>query len=236
VLGTLTLIGMAILVVLALVVTPADEHQGDAVRLLYLHVGSALTAFLAFGVTALGSIVYLWRRTDFWDLIAAASAEVGVVLTGLCLVSGSLWGRPVWGVYWTWDARLTSTALLFVLFAGYLALRRVLIGSPSRAKWSAVAGLIAAVDLPIVHYSTVWWSTLHQGPTITRLNPSIQGSMLFTLMFSMLVFLLLYWWLMLHRFRVEYLELREEEAGLDVAIAERRAEATADLVPGGVAR
>lgn len=225
ILGVLTLASMAVLAVLALVVTPPDQNQGDAARLLYLHVGSALTAFLAFGVTGLASIVYLWRRTEFWDLLAAASAEVGVVLTGLCLVSGALWGRPVWGVYWTWDARLTSTALMFVLFCGYLALRKVLLGSPARAKWSAIAGLIAALSLPIVHYSTVWWNSLHQGPTITRLNPSIEGSMLFTLLFSMVAFTLAYAWLLLHRFRVQYLELRSEDIGLDAAIADRRAEA-----------
>ena len=225
ILGGLTLVSMATLAILALVVTPADENQGDAVRLLYLHVGSALTAFVAFGVTALGSILYLWRKTEFWDLLAAASAEVGVVLTALCLISGALWGRPVWGVYWTWDARLTSTALMFVMFCGYLALRKMLLGTAARAKWSAVAGLIAAVNLPIVHYSTVWWNSLHQGPTITKINPSIQGSMLFTLMFSMVAFMLTYAWLLLQRFRVQYLELRAEDTGLDVAIAERRAEA-----------
>lgn len=229
ILGALTLVSMITLAVLALVVTPADQQQGDAVRLLYLHVGSALTAFVAFGVTALASILYLWRKTEFWDLLAAASAEVGVVLTGLCLVSGALWGRPVWGVYWTWDARLTSTALMFVMFCGYLALRKMLLGSPSRARWSAVAGLIAAVNLPIVHYSTVWWNSLHQGPTITRLNPTIEGSMLFTLMFSMVAFSLAYAWLLLHRFRLQYLELRAEDAGLEVALAERRAEADPEL-------
>lgn len=233
ILGAVTFAGLVVLAILALVVTPADEKQGDAVRLLYLHVGSALTAFLAFGVTALASLVYLRKRTIFWDTLAAASAEVGVVLTGLCLISGALWGRPVWGVYWTWDARLTSTALMFVLFCGYLALRRVLVGSPSRGKWSAIAALIAAVDVPIVHYSTSWWQTLHQGPTISRLNPEIDGLMLFTLMFSMVVFTLLYWWLVIHRFRVEYLDTQYWESGLDQALAERRAEAGADVdVPG----
>lgn len=224
-LGVITLVGVAALLLFALVLSPADANQGNAARLLYLHVGSALTAFLAFGVTALGSIVYLWKRSEFWDLLAAASAEVGVLLTGLCLFSGMVWGKPVWGVYWTWDARLTSTALLFVLFCGYLALRRVLVGSPSRGKWCAIAGLIAAIDLPIVHYSTVWWRTLHQGPTITRLNPSIHGLMLFTLMLSMVVFLLVYWWLMVHRFRVLFLEARLDDRALDIAISERRAEA-----------
>jgi heme exporter protein C len=225
ILGALTLVSMLTLALLALVVTPADQNQGEAVRLLYLHVGSVLVAFVAFGVTALGSLLYLWRKREFWDLLAAASAEVGVVLTALCLISGALWGRPVWGVYWTWDARLTSTALMFVMFCGYLALRKMLLGSPARAKWSAVAGLLAAVNLPIVHYSTVWWNSLHQGPTITKINPSISGSMLFTLMFSMVAFSLTYAWLLLQRFRVQFLELQAEDVGLDIAIAERRAEA-----------
>jgi heme exporter protein C len=125
-----------------------------------------------------------------------------------------------------WDARLTTTALLLVLFLGYLAVRRIPSDPDVRAKRAAIAGLIAFVDVPIVHYSTVWWRTLHQGPTITRLDPQIDGLMLFSLMLGMVVFLLVYLWLLVHRFRVAYLESQVEDQGLDVALAERRAEAT----------
>jgi heme exporter protein C len=223
--GTLALVSLAATALYGLVLSPPDANQGNAARLLYIHVPTATVAYLAFGVTAVGSAMYLWKRTEFWDLLAGASAEVGVVFTGICLLTGMLWGRPIWGVYWVWDARLTTTLLLFVLFLGYLALRRVLVGSPSRAKWSAVAGIVAAIDIPIVHYSTTWWNTLHQGTTISPQKTQMGGLMLFTLGLGFLSFLLVYWWLMIHRFRLQYLETRLDEVGLDTAIAERRAEA-----------
>ena len=223
--GALALVGLATTALYGLVITPPDENQGNMARMLYLHVPVATVAFLAFGVTALGSAVYLWKRTEFWDLLAGASAEVGVVFTGLTLLTGMLWGRPTWGVYWVWDARLTTTLLLFVLFLGYLALRRVLVGSPSRGKWCAVAGIIAAIDVPIVHESTTWWVSLHQGASLSLQGSKISGIMLFALMLGFVSFLLLYWWLMIHRFRLQFLESRIDEVGLDTAIAERRAEA-----------
>jgi len=120
--GGLALAGMAAVLLFGLVLSPEDEVQRNAVRMLYVHVPVSTTAFLAFGITALGSAVYLWKKSEFADAVAAASAEIGVVFTGLSLATGMLWGRPTWGVWWTWDARLTSTALLFVAFLGYLAL------------------------------------------------------------------------------------------------------------------
>lgn len=222
--GILCLIGVAALLAFGLWWSGPDVLQGDSVRIMYIHVPVAIVAFFAFAVTAFGSVMYLWRRSQFWDLTAGASAEIGVVFTVLCLVTGMLWGRPTWGVYWVWDARLTTTALLLVLFLGYLAVRRLPAEPEVRAKRAAIAGLIAFVDVPIVHYSTVWWRTLHQGPTITRLDPQIDGLMLFSLMLGMVVFLAIYSWLLVHRFRVAYLEAQLEDRGLDVAIAERRAE------------
>lgn len=229
VLGGAALAGSALLLWLALVATPADAVQGDAVRLLYLHVPTVTAAYLAFGVTALGSALYLWRRSAFWDLVAAASAEIGVVMTSLTLVVGMLWGRITWGVYWVWDARLTTTALLVVLFLGYLALRRVG-GDPAvRSRRAAIAGLVAAADLPIVHYSVEWWRTLHQGPTLARLDPQIDGLMLFTLVFGIAVFLAVYAWLLVHRFRSLVCEERLADRGLDAALRERWAEAGAQV-------
>ena len=226
VLGAITLILVITAFLYGLVISPPDANQGNAARLLYIHVPSAIVAYVAFGLTALASIMYLIVRTEFWDLIAGSAAEIGVVFTSLCLLTGMLWGRPIWGVYWTWDARLTTTALLLVLFLGYLALRRVLVGSPNRAKWCAIAGIIAAIDVPIVHESTTWWVTLHQQQTIRLLGKSeIGGTMLFSLLIAMVAGLFLFWWLMVHRFRVSYLEARVDDVGLDVALAERRAEA-----------
>jgi heme exporter protein C len=221
VLGALALAGSALLLWLALVATPADAVQGDGVRLLYLHVPTVSAAYLAFAVTAAGSALYLWRRSPFWDLVAGASAEVGVVMTALTLVVGMLWGRISWGVYWVWDARLTTTALLEVLFLGYLAVRRVG-GEPGvRSRRAAVAGLVAAADLPIVHFSVEWWRTLHQGPTLARLDPQIDGLMLFTLMLGLAVFAVIYAWLVVHRFRSLLCEDRLADRGLEFAIRER---------------
>jgi heme exporter protein C len=225
VLGALVALGLALVAVLGLVMSPADEVQGDAVRIMYVHVPSAIVAYLAFGVTALGSALYLWRRSAFWDATAGASAEIGVVFTSLTLVTGMLWGKPTWGTYWEWDPRLTTTALLLILFLGYLAVRGIAAERKVRARRSAIAGLVAFVDVPLVHYSVDWWRSLHQKATITRLSPTISGIMLFTLMTGIFVFIGLYLWLLIHRFRVQYLEDELAEGGLAEAIAERRREA-----------
>lgn len=236
VVGALTLVLLGATLLFGLVLSPADEVQRDAVRLMYVHVPTAWLAFLAFGVTAFASVMYLWKRTRSytWDRIAGASAEIGVVFTALCLIAGSIWGKVSWGVYWTWDARLTSTALLFVLFLGYGAIRRIQASPDVRARRSAWAALIAFVDVPIVHQSVVWWRTLHQKPTVLRadLDPQISGLMLFTLFLATIAFTVLYVWLMMHRMRVSMMEEAIEAKGLDLALAERHAEALADGVRG----
>jgi heme exporter protein C len=148
-----------------------------------------------------------------------------VIFTGLCLLTGSLWGRPSWGAYWVWDARLTSTALLFLLYIGYLTVRRLPADTDVRNRRSAYVALLAFVDVPIVHFSVSWWRSLHQDATITRIDPTIHGLMLFSLMLGFAVFSLLYAWLLIHRFRVAWLEDEVEEQGLEQAIEARRAEA-----------
>jgi len=230
-LGVVTVVSLALLAVMALVITPADVNQLDAVRLIYIHVPMATVMYVAFGVTALASILYLVRRTRAhkWDVLAGAAAEIGVVFTGLVLVSGSIWGRTTWGVWWTWDARLTTTAVLFVLFLGYLALRRVGGDPDARAKRNAIAALAACIDLPLVHKSVEWWRTLHQKSSLldeeTFLHPHIHGSMYWTLLLGIGAFLLLFTWLLINRYRLAKLEDRMENEGLERAIAERRAEA-----------
>ncbi|CAN5537381.1 heme ABC transporter permease [soil metagenome] len=237
VVGLLALAALAVFGGLALLWSPADQVQGEVVRLMYVHVPAASMMYLCFGLTAVGSAVHLWKHSTFWDLLAGAAAEVGVVFTVLTLVTGSLWGRPTWGVFWTWDARLTSTALLLVLFLGYLAVRRLQAEPAVRARRAAWAGLIAAVDLPIVHFATDWWETLHQGATIARPDPQIDGLMLFTLMFALVTFALLTWWLVMHRFRLQFMEAQLEDQGLDAAIAARHAEAsTAEAGTAGSTR
>ncbi|MHB8220058.1 MAG: cytochrome c biogenesis protein CcsA [Acidimicrobiales bacterium] len=236
--GIAAVVTTAATVWLGLWVTPPDKVQGTLVRLLYLHPPIAWVAlYLAFGLSALASLLYLWRRTRslFWDRLAAASVEVGVVFNALTLVSGSLWGRPTWGVWWTWTARLTSTALLLVLFVGYLALRRVPADPEVRAKRCAVAALVAFVDVPIVHFSVDWWQTLHQKATVLNatLSPTIHGSMAWTLLLGFVALTLVFVWMVIVRYDVEVMADRIGRNQLEVSLAERWAEGTADGPGGG---
>ena len=196
---------------------------------MYVHVPAAWIAYLAFGMTTLASVLWLWQRTRApkWDRLAVASAELGVVFTGLTLALGMLWGRPVWGVYWTWDARLVSTAVLFFLYLGYLALRRVIAEPEARAKRAALAALIAFVDVPVVHFSVEWWRTLHQKATVLTpdLDPKIGGDQALTLLWGVVAFTITFGWLVTRRYRLAVQEDALEGRLLDVAIAERRAEA-----------
>jgi heme exporter protein C len=226
ILGIATLIAVAATTWLGLVVSPPDVVQGNLVRLIYVHPAAATTCYVGFGICAAASLAYLWPRTRSrrWDRLAAASAEVGVVFCVITIVTGSIWGRGSWGVWWTWDARLTLTALLLAAFIGYLCLRRTGGDLDSRAKRSAVAGILCAVIVPIDHEATNWWNTLHQGNTLLRANPLIHGWQLFTMLLSFVAYGLLFAWLLIHRYRVEVLEDRFEEEGFANAIAERRAE------------
>jgi len=223
--GVLALFALAALVVVGLFVAPPDEVQGDAQRLMYIHVPAAWLAYLAFGVTAVSSALYLWPRTRsfVWDRVAGASAELGVIFTGLTLLLGSMWGRPVWGVWWAWDARLVTTAVLFFLYLGYLALRRVPAALDVRAKRCAIAAMIAFVDVPIVHFSVTWWRTLHQKATVFNpdLNAEIHGTMALALWIGVLAFTLLYVYLLDLRYRLEVIEEDREERELEAAIADR---------------
>lgn len=228
VLGGLALAGLALLLGYALVWSPADVVQGDAVRIMYVHVPTAILAFAACGITTFASAMWLRRRSEGWWVLGGAAAEVGLVFTAACLVTGSIWGRPTWGTYWDWDPRLTSTALLFILLVGYLALRQVDNESgdaAQRGMRGAMVGLLLFPNVMIVHYSVDWWRSLHQKATITRLDPTIEGTMLFTLMLGIAAFSLLFAWLLIHRFRVGWLEERAAAGGIDQALTERRAEA-----------
>ncbi len=232
ILGGASLVTLALTVWLALVVSPADVVQKDAVRLLYLHVPTAWIAmYISFGVTTLASGLYLWRRSRsrFWDITAGASAEIGVLFLGLTLAVGAIWGKATWGVWWTWDARLTTTAVLFVLYLGYLAVRKVPASPEVQSRRAAIVAIAAFLDVPIVHQSVEWWRTLHQDASVFSerrlLDPQIRGTMAWTLFLGVVAFTLLYAWLMAHRFRLAWLEDRLGERQLQAAIDERRAEA-----------
>jgi heme exporter protein C len=224
-LGWLSLASVIVLALLGLWAAPPDAVQSDAQRLMYLHVPAAWVAYVAFGVTAIASALWLWPRTRavVWDRLAGASAELGVIFTALTLVLGSLWGRPVWGVWWAWDARLVTTAVLFFLYVGYLALRRIPSSPDARAKRCAIAALIAFADVPIVHFSVTWWRTLHQQGTVfnDELNAHIHGVMALTLWFGVFAFTVLYAYLLDKRYYLAALEESREEREVQQAIAQR---------------
>lgn len=245
VLGLASLVGLAVLLVLAFVITDPDQRvfdrgadleplltgQGDAVRLLYVHFPVAMVTYIAFSLNAVGSIAVLWKKSTWWDNTAAAAAEVGVLFCGLTLVTGSIWGRPIWNTWWKWgDVRLMTTTILFLIFVGYLAYRRTMTDSRVRAKRSAVVGLIGAINIPIVYKSVDWWQnrTLHQQSTLR--DRSIEDLTLFAMIFGMVVFVAIFAWLMIHRFRIGWLEHQTETVGLEAAIEERRAQTPAAIL------
>jgi heme exporter protein C len=223
-LGAAALAGAAAVTVLGLVVTPEDAVQEEAVRLMYVHVPVATMMTITALLTSVVSGIWLWKRTAGWDALAAGVADIGTLFTALALATGMVWGKPTWGAYWVWDARLTSTALLFVLFLGYGALRRYPVEHATRSKLSAIVGVLLAPNALIVHYSVDWWRSLHQEATIQRLDATIDGLQLFTLMLSLVTGLVLAGWLLVHRFRVNWLEAKAEASLLDQAIERRRNE------------
>ena len=187
-------IGTLATALVAGLVVPPDAVQGDLQRIMYVHVPSAWLAYLAFVVTLIASIGYLINRDLGRDHLAGASAEVGVVFTGLALATGMIWGKPVWGVWWTWEARLVLTATMFFVYLGYLALRRAVDDPHLRARRSALFGVLAAVQIPIVHFSVVWWRTLHQPPTVLRPDndPQIDGPLFAALTAGVVAFTVVY--------------------------------------------
>ena len=227
-LGIVTLAGIAWLVLFGLVVTPADINQGESVRIMYAHVPGAWLAYLAFVVTAFSSAMYLFRRTRslVWDRVAGASAEIGVLFMGISLVTGMLWGRLTWGTFWTWDARLTTTAFLFITYVGYLAVRNLGGTHHQRARRSGVLALLAVLEIPLVHFSVRLWNSLHQEASVAgNTDVTMDGLMLFTLFHGVIVFTLMYVWMMMHRQRALTLQDMMDDVGLDVALQARRAEA-----------
>jgi heme exporter protein C len=198
---------------------------------MYVHVPSIWVAYMAFALTAVCSGAYLSgrNRSVAWDRVAGASAEIGVLFVAVSLVTGSLWGRLTWGTYWVWDARLTSTAFLFITYVGYLAVRRLGGTLRQRARRSSVIALLAVLEIPLVHFSVELWRSLHQEASVANPNAKVEldGLMLFTLMLGLATFTALFVWLLLHRQRVILLEDTVADRGLDEAIASRRDEAGA---------
>ena len=195
----------------AIFFTPMDALQGPAQKIYYVHPPSAWVAFLAFGVVAVASIIYLWMKDARLDRLAECSAEVGVVFTTITLVTGSLWGKPIWGTWWTWDARLTSTLFLWFIYMGYLILRGAVADPGMRARYSAVLGILGSLLIPFIHLSVYLFRTLHPMPIIGKPSrPSLPNDMLVTFLMSFGAFTLLYAALLRARYR-----LATDQAALD---------------------
>jgi heme exporter protein C len=233
ILGIAALASLALLVVYGLVISPPDVEMGDVVRLMYVHVPSATYLYVGCFITSVASALWLWKRTPGWDALAEAGAEVALLFSFVVLVTGSLWGRPTWGTYWVWDARLTSTAVLTALLAGYLALRRLDLDPDARTARSAVLGLLLVPNVIVVNRSVEWWRSVHQDATLARIDPTIEGDMLVALMVGFLAMGLVFAWLMVHRFRLAWLEQQADRVDLDVALAARRAESAGSSGPAG---
>ena len=190
-----------------LVLAPPDYQQGESFRIIYVHVPSAWLSMFAYMVMACAAAASLIWRVKLGDVLARATAPVGASFTALALITGSLWGKPMWGTWWVWDARLTSELLLLFLYLGYLALQSAIEDRRAAARAGAVLAVVGVVNIPIIHYSVEWWSTLHQGATLTKFAaPSIATSMLIPLLIMTLAFQLFFFATVLVRARCEILE------------------------------
>ncbi len=211
VLGWLAGLSLLAGLVMGFGVAPREITQGNVQRIMYLHVPTAWVAYLAFGTVFVASIGYLWTRSAVADRIAHAAAETGVMFTGVTIAAGSIWGKPTWGTWWTWDARLTSVAILFVMYLGYLLLRGVIEERERAARYSAVLGIVAALDIPLVHFSVYWWRTLHQPPSLMKAGPAtMPPAIVAALLVNVVAFTLLFAYFVAKRLR----SLRLEEEAL----------------------
>jgi heme exporter protein C len=204
-LGAASIVALFVALWMALVWSPPDAAMGNVVRILYVHVANAWLAYLAFVVVFVASVAYLWTKRPVFDAIAVASAEIGVLFTGLTLILGSIWARPTWGVWWSWEPRVITTAVMFTMYVGYLLLRNLSDDLERRATRAAIVGIVLVVDVPIVHLSVTWMNALHQLPSVLRpdLQPTLDPSMLAALVAMTIAFTFLYAYLMSARVDVE---------------------------------
>ncbi len=204
-LGVLAIGSSLIASFMALVWAPTDAVQGDVYRIIFVHVPLAWLAYLAFFVVFVASLGWLLTKRPWFDALAVSSAEIGVLFTGMFIIAGSIWAKPTWGVWWTWDPRLVTTAIMFMMYIGYLLLRSLSTDFAQRATRAAVLGVIAVVDIPIVHLSVLWMNSLHQLPTVLRAggSPALDAAMGVTLGVSVVAFTLVYLWFIAERMSIE---------------------------------
>ncbi|MFQ5450192.1 MAG: cytochrome c biogenesis protein [Nitrospinaceae bacterium] len=190
---------------------PTEKTEGLVQRIMYFHIPSAWISFFAFFVVFLSSILFLWKREREWDIYAHASAEIGVMFCSLVLITGPIWARPIWGAWWVWDARLTSTLILWLIYVAYLMLRGQTEPGSMRARYAAVLGIVGFLDIPLIHFSVLWWRAFHPKPkviTAEGFGKGMDPDMMITLLISLAAFTLLYFVLMGQRVRLE--KMRDE--------------------------
>lgn len=212
--GGLAALALPVGVLLGVVVAPIEAFQGDPYRILYVHVPSVVTAYVAFTVTFIASVLFLWKRESRYDRAALASAELGELFLTMVLITGPIWGKPVWGAWWTWDARLTTALILWFIFGAYLMIRGW--GGPRGARAAAIVAIIGVLDIPLIHWSAVFLRTLHPRPTVFRAaGPDLPASFLYILLFNIAAFLLTY--LTLYSIRVRQERQHERLADIEMA-------------------
>jgi len=203
-----------------LVLAPADYQQGDGFRILYVHAPSAWMSMFIYATMSVAAAIGLIWRIKLAHAVAAASAPVGAWFTFVALTTGAVWGKPMWGTWWVWDARLTSELILLFLYVGLIALRASIDDRDRADRASAVLAIVGVVNLPIIHYSVYWWNTLHQGATITKLGkPSITGEMLWPLLTMIVAFTLYYGGVLMLRLRAEILRRERDASWLQKELA-----------------
>ena len=210
-LAAITGVVMLVNLYLIFMVAPTDSVLGHVQRVFYFHVPIAIMSFLAFFVVFIGSLMYLIKRTPKWDAVAHASAEVGVVFVTLALLTGIIWARPVWNTWWTWEPRLTTTMILWLIYVAYLMVRSYAPSQSKGAIYAAVVGIIGFIDVPIVYYSVVWWRSIHPSPVVGPFAQSdaLDGTMALILLYSLITFIFFFAYMI-----VERMELRITEEAL----------------------
>ena len=226
--GVLALSALAVMLValyMVFVWVPTEADQGIVQRIFYFHVPCAWVAFASFGLVAIAGIFYLWIGGQIWDDLGYAAVEIGMLFCTLVLVTGSLWAKPIWGTWWTWDSRLTTTFVLWLMYGGYLMLRTLADDTPQVARFAAVVGIVAALDVPVVIVSVRLWRTIHPAVLVTR-----QGGhgledprMVVTLLVALAAFTLLFAWLLLLRFSELRMRTRLGVLAREIALARFRA-------------
>src|SRR5256886_5173170 len=207
ILGTLSLIGMMVSIWMIFFYAPTDAIQGELQRIFYFHVPMAWLGMLGFVVVAIAGIGYLMRKDERWDWAARASAELGAFFITLALITGSIWAKTIWGTWWTWDARLTTTLVLWFIYIGYLMLRSYMGRTPASARAGAVLAIIGLIDVPIIYESVNWWRTLHpQAVLPLGSSPQLPLEMLLTLVVAFITFTLLFSFLMVQLYQLEKMQ------------------------------